>query len=49
MDLRVIGCGNEKFMKIGAPSVRVTEPLGSITKGLFSCIIKLLHSVEYNR
>jgi hypothetical protein len=49
MDLRVIGCGNEKLMEIGCRSMRVSEPLGSITRGLFSRLIKLLHSVVYNR
>jgi hypothetical protein len=45
MDLRKIDCGKEKLMEIGACGRRVTEP----SMWLFSCLIKLLHSVEYNR
>jgi hypothetical protein len=49
MDLREIGCENEKLIEIGACSRRVTEPLRFVTTWLFTCLIKLLHSVEYNR
>jgi hypothetical protein len=43
------GYGNEKLMEIGAWGRRATQPLESMATWLFRCLIKLLHSVEYNR